>query len=177
VHIRERGQYLFRISGVVEIASGKAEHVMLYQPGSRPMSEDFEPRNELEKSLLAAQNEEISSDDLLNILMNSQVFMPVQDDKPAVLNIQRSSRAQPLVLNAEDGTPILVLFSSPERAKEFISDYPGFGGGILTEFTWVLEKMGRDFGIALNPGLDVGFDMEPETVNELVDSLGQQARH
>jgi len=41
----------------------------------------------------------------------------------------------------------------------------------------VLEKMGRDFGIALNPGHDVGFDMEPETVNELVDGLGQQARH
>jgi len=103
--------------------------------------------------------------------------MPVQDEKPSLLNIQRSARAQPLVLNAEDGTPILVLFSSPERAKAFISDYPGFGGGILTEFTWVLEKMGRDFGIALNPGLDVGFDMEPETVNELVDGLGQQARH
>ena len=86
------------------------------------MSEDFEPRNELEKSLLSAQNEEISSDDLLNILMNSQVFMPVQDEKPSLLNIQRSARAQPLVLNAEDGTPILVLFSSPERAKTFIRD-------------------------------------------------------
>ena len=71
------------------------------------MSEAFEPRNELEKSLLAAQEEKISS---------------------------------------------------PERAKEFISGYPGFG-------------------VALNPGLDVGFDMEPETVNELVDSLGQKARH
>jgi hypothetical protein len=141
------------------------------------MSEEFEPRNELEKSLLSAQKEEISSDDLLNILMNSQVFMPVQDEKQSLLNIQRSTRAQPLVLNAEDGTPILVLFSSPERAKAFISDYPGFGGGMLTEFTWVLEKMGRDFGIALNPGFDVGFDMEPETVNELIDSLGQQARH
>ena len=141
------------------------------------MSEAFEARNELEKSLLAAQEEKISSDDLLNILMNSQVFMPVQDEKPALLNIQRSTRAQPLVLTAEDSTQILVLFSSPERAKEFMSDYPGFGGGILTEFTWVLEKMGRDFGIALNPGLDVGFDMEPQTVNELVDSLGQQARH
>jgi SseB protein N-terminal domain len=141
------------------------------------MSEDFEPRNELEKSLLAAQNEEISSEDLLNILMNSQVFMPVQDEKPSLLNIQRSARAQPLVLNAEDGTPILVLFSSPERAKDFMHDYPGFGGGILSEFTWVLERMGRDFGIALNPGHDVGFDMEPETVNELVDNLGQKARH
>ena len=140
------------------------------------MSEAFEPRNELEKSLLAAQDEEISSDDLLNILMNSQVFMPVQDEKPAQVNIQRST-AQPLVLTAEDSTPILVLFSSPERARDFISDYPGFGGGIFTEFTWVLEKMGRDFGIALNPGLDVGFDMEPQTVNELVDSLGQQVRH
>lgn len=141
------------------------------------MSEEFEPRNELEKSLLAAQEEIISSDDLLNILMNSQVFMPVQDDKPSLLNIQRSARAQPLVLTAEDSTPILVLFSSPERAREFISDYPGFGGGILTEFTWVLERMGRDFGVALNPGLDVGFDMEPETVNDLVDNLGQKVRH
>ena len=140
------------------------------------MSEEFEPRNELEKSLLAAQEEKISSDELLNILMNSQVFMPVQDDKPSLLNIQRSTRAQPLVLTDEDSTPILVLFSSPERAKEFISDYPGFGG-ILTEFTWVLERMGRDFGIALNPGLDAGFDMEPETVNDRVDSLGQKARH
>ena len=37
--------------------------------------------------------------------------------------------------------------------------------------------MDRDFGIALNPGLNVGFDMEPETVNDLVDSLGQKARH
>lgn len=141
------------------------------------MSEAFEPRNELERSLLAAQDEEISSDDLLNILMNSQVFMPVQDEKPTIHNTQHSNRAQPLVLTAEDSTPILVLFSSPERAKGFISDYPGFGGGILTEFTRVLEKMGRDFGIALNPGLDVGFDMEPEIVNELVDNLGQQARH
>lgn len=141
------------------------------------MHEEFEPRNELEQSLLAAQEERIGSDDLLNILMNSQVYMPVQDEKPGLHNMQHTTRAQPLVLTTEDDIQILVLFSSPERAKEFINDYPGFGGGILTEFTWVLQKMGRDFGIALNPGLDVGFDMEPETVNELVDSLGQQARH
>lgn len=163
---------------LVEMDNGIAEHAAhLFFSGHRQMSEEFEPRNELEKSLLAAQEEKISSDDLLNILMNSQVFMPVQDDKPSLLNIQRSTRAQPLVLTDEDSTPILMLFSSPERAKEFISDYPGFGGGILTEFTWVLERMGRDFGIALNPGLDAGFDMELETVNDLVDSLGQKARH
>ena len=135
------------------------------------MNHDHEARNELEQKLQDAQEGRITSDDLLQTLMTSQVFMPVQDEKPAVLNIQRSSRAQPLVLTAEDGTSVLALFSSPERAKEFTKDYPGFGGGLLAEFTWVLEKMGRDFGIALNPGSEIGFDMEPETVNELVDSL------
>ena len=117
------------------------------------------------------------SDDLLGALMTSQVYLPVQDEKPSVLNIQRSSRAQPLVLAAEDGTPVLILFSSPERSKEFVKDYPGYSGGILTEFTWVLEKMGRDYAIALNPGSEIGFDMEPETVNELIDGLAGRATH
>lgn len=142
------------------------------------MSDVDEPRNELEEKLLAAQEGRITSDDLLESLLTSQVFMPVQEEKAAVLNIQRSARAQPLVLTSEEGAPILILFSSPERSKEFVRDYPGFGGGLLTEFTWVLERMGRDYGIALNPGSEIGFDMEPETVNELVDSLaGSGTQH
>lgn len=134
-------------------------------------------RNELEVKLIDANDGRITSDDLLEALFASQVFMPMRDEKPALLNIQRSTSAQPLVLNAEDGTPVLVLFSSPERAKDFVKDYPGYGGGLLTEFTWVLEKMGRDYGIALNPGTEIGFDMEPETVNELIDTLSARARH
>lgn len=141
------------------------------------MSENSEPRNELEHRLLAAQEGRITSEDLLDTLLTSQVYMPVQEEKTAVLNIQRSARAQPLVLNAEDGTPILILFSSPERSKEFVRDYPGYGGGLLTEFTWVLERMGRDYGIALNPGSEIGFDMEPETVNELIDGLASRTKH
>ena len=138
---------------------------------------DAEPRNELEKQLLAAQEGRITSDNLLKILMDSQVFMPVQDEKAPVLNIQRSTRAQPLVLSAEDGTPVLVLFSSPERAKPFIEDLPGFQGGILEPFTWVLENMGSDYGIALNPGSELGFDMEPETVKDLAGSLTAAPKH
>ena len=141
------------------------------------MSEDTEARNELEQSLLAAQAGHISSDELLKVLLRSQVFMPVQDEKAPVLNIQRSSRAQPLVLSAEDGTQVLILFSSPERAKEFMRDYPGFEGGLLTELPWILEKMGRDYAIALNPGQELGFDMEPETVNELIDTLAVPDSH
>lgn len=130
-----------------------------------------EARNELEAKILEAQEGRITSDDLLQTLMGSQVFMPVQDEKAPVLNVQRSTRAQPLVLTAEEGTPILVLFSSPERAKPFLQDYPGFTGGILEPFKWVLQNMGSGYGIMLNPDSEVGFDMEPETVQDLIQQL------
>ena len=130
-----------------------------------------EARNELEAKILEAQEGRITSDDLLQTLMGSQVFMPVQDEKAPVLNVQRSTRAQPLVLSAEEGTPILVLFSSPERAKPFLVDYPGFTGGILESFKWVLQNMGGGYGIMLNPESEVGFDMEPETVQDLIQQV------
>ncbi|MCR4301891.1 MAG: SseB family protein [Sulfuricaulis sp.] len=140
---------------------------------------DTEARNELEVQILEAQKGHITSDDLLKTLIESQVFMPVQDEKAPVLNIQRSNRAQSLVLSSdEEGTPILVLFSSPERAKSFIKDYPGFSGGILESFQWVLQNMGSGYGIAFNPNTEVGFDMEPETVQELIERLAtREIRH
>jgi hypothetical protein len=133
-----------------------------------------EARNELEAKILEAQEGRITSDDLLKTLMGSQVFMPVQDEKVPVLNVQRSTRAQPLVLSAEEGTPILVLFSSPERAKPFLEDYPGFTGGILESFKWVLQNMGSGYGIMLNPDSEVGFDMELETVQDLIQQLASE---
>ncbi|HYA38475.1 MAG TPA: SseB family protein [Candidatus Methylomirabilis sp.] len=135
---------------------------------------DTEPRNELETKILEAQDGRLGSDDLLKTLMTSQVFMPVQDEKAPVLNVQRSTRAQPLVMAAEDGTPILVLFSSPERAKPFLRNYPGFTGGILESFQWVLKNMGSGYGIAFNPESELGFDMEPETVKELAQQVAAE---
>jgi len=139
------------------------------------MTSAHDARNVLEEKLLAAQEGHISSDELLEVLLASQVFMPVQDEKAPALNIQRSTRAKPLSLTAEDGTPILVLFSSPERARPFLADFPDFTGGILESFKWVLERMGTGYGIALNPGSEVGFDMEPETVDELARRVADEA--
>lgn len=139
---------------------------------------DTEARNELEAQILAAQEGRISSDDLLRTLLGSQVFMPVQDEKAPVLNVQRSTRAQPLVLASEEGAPILVLFSSPERAKPFLDNYPGYAGGILESFQWVLENLGSGYGIMLNPDSELGFDMEPETVQDLIRQVrGVETKH
>jgi hypothetical protein len=68
----------------------------------------------------------------------------------------------------------LILFTSPERAKTFVRDYPGYDGGILTEFTWILDRLGAGYAISLNPGWEVGIDLDSADVQYL---LGQhQAR-
>ena len=126
-------------------------------------------KNDLEHQLHAAQLGETPSEDFMKQLLASHVFMPVKDDG-AISGIQRSTHAQPLVVQDEAGVSTLVLFTSPERAKPFLEHYPEFKGGLLTEFTWVLGKMGAGFGIMINPGDELGLDMEPELVQQLAES-------
>ena len=132
--------------------------------------EAFDPRNDLEQQLLALWDGQIVSDDFIKVLMESQVFMPVQDEDQ-IKGFQRSAHAQPLVLVAEGDIPVLMLFSSPERAKRFLEDFPDYKGGLLAEFKWVLEKMSTGVGIALNPGWETGFDLDPEMVAQLSQNL------
>ncbi len=129
-------------------------------------SEGFAPKNELEKKLLAAWEGEMLGEDFMRELLVSEVFMPIENDE-VIQGLQRSSSAKPLVLQTEEGESLLVVFTSPERAKPFLLDFPGYGGGLLTEFKWILEKMGAGRGVALNPGCEVGFDMEPEMLSQL----------
>ena len=131
------------------------------------MSQDFEPKNELERKLLEAQEGRIPPQEFIDALMGSEVFMPVYE-KHQIGGFMASNKAQPLTLEDDaSGAKVLVLFTSPDRAKPFVRDYPGYGGGLVTEFTWVLEKLGVGYGIALNPGQAVGIDLEAQTLQQL----------
>lgn len=161
------------------------------------MSEEvsFEPKNDLETELLKAQQGEIAGEAFLQTLLQSQVFMPVRDKhqiatdrqdsrsgRPegapeggapgtARIHFQSSDQAVPLTLESEDGHSVLVLFSSPERGQGFLQDYPEYAGGLLVEFTWVLERLGSGVGIALNPELPVGVELDPEMVGQILGAL------
>ncbi len=139
------------------------------------MSGEFDPRNNLEESLLNAQEGRISGEDFMKTLMESQVYMPIyEDQKKAIGNIQLGDKAKPLSVQDDNGVEFLVLFTSPERAGTFVKDFPGYDdGGLLTEFTWLLEKLGIGFGISLNPGWPVGIDLEPEAIRQLTASDNQ----
>ena len=101
--------------------------------------------------------------------MESQVYMPIfEKTGDGIGNIQLDNKAKPFSVQDDTGAEFLILFTSPERATEFVNDIPGYGdGGLLTEFTWIIEKMCVGFGISLNPDWPVVIDLEPEMVKQL----------
>ena len=130
------------------------------------MHDTFEARNELEENLLAAQDGQMSSDDFMKYLMDTQVFMPVKDSI-GIEGFTSSDKAVPLTLKTEDEIDVLILFTSPDRSKEFVQDFPGYDGGLLAEFKWVLERTGSGIGISINPNWPVGMDLEPAMIEQL----------
>lgn len=130
------------------------------------MNDTFIPANEIEEQLLAAQEGRISGDEFMREMLKSQLFMPILD-KHGIGGLQPSQSATPLTITDEEGTEILILFTSPERAKGFVRDFPGYEGGLLAEFTWILEKLGTGLGISINPNWSVGIDMAPEMIEQL----------
>jgi len=130
------------------------------------MHESFEARNDLEQKLLAAQEGQIPETEFMQYLLEAQVFMPVRDSI-GIAGFTGSNKAIPLTVKTEDAVEVLILFTSPDRAKTFVRDYPGYEGGLLTEFKWVLERTGSGVGISINPNWPVGMDMEPEMIQQL----------
>ena len=136
----------------------------------------FEPRNQLEQKLLAAIRGELSSDDFMRELMTQQVFIPIRDDKDSgIKGFQQTTKATPLVIQDEEGQHVLVLFTSPERARDFLVDTPGYGGGLLADFSWIVERMEPGFAIVVNPGLEMGMDIAPEHVTQMLALLTTRA--
>jgi len=130
------------------------------------MHDSFAARNELEEKLTDAQENRLPESEFMQYLQEAQVFMPVRDSI-GIEGFTGSSKAIPLTIKTEDEVEVLILFTSPERSKTFLQDYPGYDGGLLVEFKWVLEKTGSGVGISINPDWPVGIDMEPEMVQRL----------
>jgi len=124
------------------------------------MNDEFIPQNALERDLIAAMNGEIAPDLFLQGLLKSQLFMPVKDAGHA----ERDDLATPLVLEDGEGGQALAMFTSPERAKGFLSAYPDFEGGLLVDIPWALGRMGGGYGVVINPGWETGLELDAETL-------------
>lgn len=131
----------------------------------------FEPRNDIERLLAEMLAGSVEPEDFAGRLLNLDVFMPVKNEKHQIAGFQRSTQAEPLVLEDDEGNRALIIFTGPDRAKDFLADFPDYSGGLLTEFSWMLRRMSADLSIALNPGMDAGFDFDPAMVAMLAALL------
>jgi len=131
----------------------------------------FVPHNTLEHQLVAVHAGELNPEDFVRELLDQQIFMPVRDEKNAIQGFQRSTQAEPLIIEDEDGARVLVVFTSPDRAKPFVEHFPDFKGGLLVEFSWLLRRIGGGVPIALNAGWDIGMDFDADMIGHLVAQL------
>lgn len=135
---------------------------------------DFEPRNDIERLLVDLLEGRVEPEEFAHRIMDMQVFMPVKDEKHQIAGFQRSTQAEPLILEDDDGNRALIAFTGPDRAKDFLAAFPDYGGGLLTELSWVVRRMSADLAIALNPGMDAGFDFDPGMVAMLAALLPRE---
>jgi len=135
-------------------------------------AQEYEAKNELEQKLLAAINGELAGEDFMREMLEQQIFIPIKDERDSgIPGFQLTNKATPLVIQDETGRNILVLFTSPERARAFLADVPGYSGGLLADFAWIVERMEPGFAIAVNPGLELGMDIEPDDVTQMLALL------
>lgn len=132
------------------------------------------PRSAVEVLLLEMEQGELDPETFAKRLVGMEIFLPVKDEKYQIAGFQASTKAEPLVVEDADGNRVLVVFSAPERAKEFLAEYPGFSGGVLTEVSWLLRRMGADIALSINPGQEPGFDFDPDMVAMLASVLPEE---
>ncbi len=120
---------------------------------------EFTPQNELEQQLQQAQNGQLAPERFFQTLLAAPLYMPMEGRAPG----------QPLMVEDEEGTRVLMLFTSPERARPFIADYPEYAEtGVQEALPAILARLGAEVGVSLNPGAPLGFDLGPEQVRELL---------
>lgn len=130
----------------------------------------FEPKNDPEIWMLQAQEGQMDYDEFISKLFTVQVFLPVRDQQN-IGGFQASSRAISLSLKDENDTDILVIFTSPDWAHDFLKDFADFQRGVLEEFGKLLLMNGVGYGVTINPDIEVGLDLEPSMVEQLVQLM------
>lgn len=123
-------------------------------------------RNEAEELLLKLQSGEVETGTFMTKLLDTLLFVPTCKEANNA-SIQISDKTIPLILKNKEGKEFLILFTSPDRAKNFIKSHEGYDGGLLTNFQWILEKIGADRTISINPDSELGIDLESGMVQQM----------
>ena len=71
------------------------------------------PHNALEEQLAAVHAGTLDPEAFVLRLLDQQLFMPVRDERNPIQGFQRSTQAEPLIMEDEEGERILAVFTAP----------------------------------------------------------------
>jgi hypothetical protein len=133
------------------------------------MMSDFKPNNLLEEKLLAMYRKEVKINEFLEMLLDSQVIILADRD----VDISGPNmNFNPLAITSPMGYNVLVTFSSIERAKAALSNYPEYKYAVAVDTSWFLLGAYENTGFALNPGWPLGFELPPEGLQQFLIRFG-----
>ena len=124
---------------------------------------EFVPLNKLEEKLLDARRGASPVGEFVQELWSSLLTMPtnseVQDD---------GSGFRPIIFD-KLGTNMLAVFTSKERMGhlQHLAKYC-----MVAQGGEVLRRMPKEYGLVVNPGLEVGFEISPSGIAEIISRFG-----
>jgi hypothetical protein len=119
----------------------------------------FIPQNELEVALEKAYSKRVPVRDFLPILVKSDVAVPSGSE------IKSDGRGfQPLLFDKEH-VKMVACFTTMERIGSFVSLAPYC---LVIKCGEFLRRVPPEYGVVVNPGQPVGFDMSPEGLRNIV---------
>lgn len=126
------------------------------------MTQSFVPMNELESVLVRAKNGQALVSDLMKIFVDSEVALPSGSEVLA-----DGTGFEPLFFSKEK-VQMVACFTDKSRIGEYVKMTP-----------YCLVMKGRDFlrgipseyGVVVNPGQEVGFDISPDGVSKVLNDF------
>lgn len=136
-------------------------------PDAFPLEKDemnvFRPLNGFELVLEQAQNGHLEIPELMRALLSSELAVP--SAKEVMVD---GSGFSPLLFSKE-GVQMLACFSDRRRIGDF-SDLTPYC--LMMRGHELLRRIPPGYGLVINPGLAVGFDMTPDGISLLLSETG-----
>lgn len=123
----------------------------------------FRPLNDFERALEQAQGGRLEVHELIRVLVSSDLAVPSAEEVMA-----DGSDFSPLLFN-KNGVQMLACFSDKSRIGEFADMTPYC---LMMKGRELLRRMPPGYGLVINPGLTVGFDMTSDGIARFISELG-----
>ncbi|MCL4207975.1 MAG: SseB family protein [Pirellulaceae bacterium] len=122
----------------------------------------FSPVNQLEIALLDAKEGRISIQSFWEVLLQSTIFLSSSTEIDS-----NGMGLKPLLFDRDEET-LVAVFTSPERMARFGRISPFC---VAVKGQWICEHINTSFGIVLNPGSTVGFELPAVGVRNVYRSI------